>query len=88
MQPRTFSVFGSLALLAALVFSIVSPVAANPAPQKKEYLTDSESDRIREAVEPAERIKLYISFAEDRLKKFQYEAARKPADRRRSGRRL
>jgi chromosome segregation ATPase len=84
MRSRTFSVFSSVPLLAALMFSIVSPVAANPEPQKKEYLTDSESDRIREAVEPAERIKLYISFAEDRLKKFQYEAARKPAERRRS----
>src|ERR1700685_4799355 len=83
MQPRTFSVFGSLALLAALVFSIVSPVAANPAPQKKEYLTDSESDRIREAVKPGERIKVYISFAEDRLKKFQYELTRQTPDRRR-----
>jgi hypothetical protein len=84
MRSRTFSVFSSVPLLATLIFSIVSPVAANPEPQKKEYLTDSESDRIREAVEPAERIKLYIAFAEDRLKKFQYEAARKPADRRRS----
>src|ERR1700733_15629132 len=84
MRSRTFSDFSSVPLLATLIFSIVSPVAANPAPQKKEYLTDSESDRIREAVEPAERIKLYIAFAEDRLKKFQYEAARKPADRRRS----
>ena len=53
MRSRTFSVFSSSLLWAALVFAIVSPVAANPAPQKKEYLTDSESDRIREAVEPA-----------------------------------
>jgi hypothetical protein len=84
MQPRTSRVFNILTLLVALVLPSVSPAAANASPQKKEYLTDSESDRIREAVEPAERIKLYISFAEDRLKKFQYEAARKPADRRRS----
>jgi hypothetical protein len=84
MWSRTFRFRNTLALLLALIFSILSPLAANPAPQKKEYLTDSEADRIREAVEPAERIKLFISFAEDRLKKFQYEAARKPADRRRS----
>src|ERR1700728_4358024 len=84
MQSRTLSVISTFTLVTALLFSIVSPVAASPAPQKKEYLTDSEADRSREAVEPAERIKLFISFAEDRLKKFQYEAARKPADRRRS----
>ena len=44
--------------------------------QGKDYLTDSESDRIRDADTPAERIKLYISFAEDRLKKFEYEIHR------------
>src|SRR6202046_1574281 len=70
-------------LPAALIFILVSARAANPAAQKKEYLTDSEADRIREAVEPGERIKLYISFAEDRLKKFQYELSRQTPDRRR-----
>jgi DNA repair exonuclease SbcCD ATPase subunit len=72
-----------LVLCAALTATLASVRAANPAPQKKEYLTDSESDKIREAVEPGERIKLYISFAEDRLKKFQYELNRQTPDRRR-----
>lgn len=71
-------------LSAALIFTLASSRAANPASQKKEYLTDSEADKIREAVEPGERIKLYISFAEDRLKKFQYELSRQTADRRRN----
>ncbi len=84
MWSRALSTFNALALSAALVCSIAPRRAANPTPQKKEYLTDSESDKIREAVDPGERIKLFVSFAEDRLKKFQYEAARKPADRRRS----
>jgi len=84
MWSRALGVFNAFALLAPLIFSVASPGAANPAPQKKEYLTDSETDKIREAMEPGERIKLFISFAEDRLKKFQYEAARRPADRRRS----
>jgi hypothetical protein len=73
-----------VAISAALVFPLSQACAAHPAPQKKEYLTDSEADKIREAVEPNERIKLYISFAEDRLKKFQYELIRQTPDRRRS----
>jgi hypothetical protein len=74
---------GPFLLSAALIFILTSARAANPAAQKKEYLTDSEADKIREAVEPGERIKLYISFAEDRLKKFQYELTRQTPDRRR-----
>jgi DNA repair exonuclease SbcCD ATPase subunit len=70
-------------LSAGLIFTVSSARAANPAAQKKEYLTESEADKIREAVEPGERIKLYISFAEDRLKKFQYELTRQTPDRRR-----
>jgi DNA repair exonuclease SbcCD ATPase subunit len=70
-------------LSAGLIFTVAFARAANPAAQKKEYLTDSEADKIREAVEPGERIKLYISFAEDRLKKFQYELTRQTPDRRR-----
>src|SRR5277367_4050761 len=80
MWWRNLSLF---ALSAALLTTLAPARTANAAPQKKEYLTDSESDKIREAVEPGERIKLYISFAEDRLKKFQYELTRQTPDRRR-----
>jgi chromosome segregation ATPase len=80
MWWRNLSLF---ALSAALLSTLAPAWAANPTLQKKEYLTDSESDKIREAVDPGERIKLYISFAEDRLKKFQYELARQTPDRRR-----
>jgi hypothetical protein len=80
MRWRNLSLF---VLSAALIFTLAPARAANAAPQKKEYLTDSESDKIREAVAPDERIKLYISFAEDRLKKFQYELTRQTPDRRR-----
>ena len=51
---------------------------------KKDYLSDAEADKIRDARAPAERIRLYVSFAEDRLTKFQYELARPVAERRRS----
>jgi hypothetical protein len=43
---------------------------------QKDYLSETEADKIRDAVTPPERIKLYISFADDRLKKFQYELTR------------
>jgi len=40
---------------------------------EKDYLSDVEADKIRDAETPNERIKLFLTFAEDRLKKFQYE---------------
>jgi hypothetical protein len=78
------SKLGLCILSAALIFALAPARATSAAVQKKEYLTDSEADKIREAVEPGERIKLYISFAEDRLKKFQYELNRQTPDRRRA----
>jgi hypothetical protein len=41
--------------------------------QDKDYLSAMESDKIRDAETTNERIKLFITFADDRLKKFQYE---------------
>jgi hypothetical protein len=40
---------------------------------EKDYLTNIEADKIRDAETPNERIKLFIIFADDRIKKFQYE---------------
>lgn len=52
-------------------------VRAAAVPQgRKDYLTDAEADKIRDRQNPGDRIKLYLSFAEDRLKKFQYELTR------------
>jgi hypothetical protein len=43
-------------------------------PQEKDYLSAVEADKIRDAENNSnERIRLFLSFAEDRLKKFQYE---------------
>jgi chromosome segregation ATPase len=53
-------------------------------PGQKDYLTEAEADKIRDADTPAERIKIYIGFAEDRLKKFEYEIHRKVTEARRS----
>lgn len=40
---------------------------------QKDYLSALEADKIRDAESTNERIKLFLTFAEDRLKKFQYE---------------
>ncbi|MGA7855672.1 MAG: hypothetical protein WCA15_20300 [Candidatus Acidiferrales bacterium] len=79
-------------LFRTLIFAILgalltAPLAAartrSPQDPQKDYLTDAEADKIRDAVTPPERIKLYISFADDRLKKFQYELTRtRPEGRR------
>jgi hypothetical protein len=45
------------------------------AAQQKDYLSSLESDKIRDAETTNERIKLFLTFADDRLKKFQYELA-------------
>jgi chromosome segregation ATPase len=77
----------AVGLLAALLApSVARSITRSPvSPQeRKDYLTESEANQIRDAYEPAERIGLYMKFAEDRLKKFQYELNRKVQDRRRA----
>lgn len=58
-------------LSAAALISAAAPAFA----QKKDYLSDAEADKIRDADTTSERIKLFISFASDRIKKLQYEFA-------------
>ena len=48
---------------------------------QKDYLTTLEADKIRDAETPNERIKLFLQFADDRLKKFQYELDHPSASR-------
>lgn len=40
---------------------------------EKDYLSSLEADKIRDAETTNDRIKLFLTFAEDRLTKFQYE---------------
>jgi hypothetical protein len=58
--------------LVCCMLAVSSVAQARPAPQK-DYLTNLEADKIRDAETVNERIKLFLTFAEDRLKKFQYE---------------
>jgi hypothetical protein len=62
----------SFFLTVCCVISAAAPVFAR-APQQKDYLTALEADKIRDAETTNDRIKLFLTFAEDRLKKFQYE---------------
>jgi hypothetical protein len=52
-----------------------------PAAQQKDYLSSLEADKIRDAETSNERIKLFLAFADDRLKKFQYELTHPSANR-------
>ncbi|MDE3110488.1 MAG: hypothetical protein KGL02_11170 [Acidobacteriota bacterium] len=72
----------ALAGVLAVLLGIARAVAAGP--QLHDYLSDEEATKIREAASPADRIKLYMSFAEDRLRKFDYELNRSAPERNRS----
>ncbi len=78
----------SAAIFVALAIVALSPLilarAATAQRQRPDYLSDAEADQIRGADTPSQRIKLYVSFAEDRLKKFDYELNRKVPEARRS----
>ena len=58
-----------------LVVSFAGMLGASVPAQvpEKDYLSNIEADKIRDAETPNERIKLFIMFADDRIKKFQYE---------------
>jgi hypothetical protein len=58
--------------LLVLALFCAAPVLS-PRAQEKDYLSALEADKIRDAESTNDRIKLFLTFAEDRLKKFQYE---------------
>ena len=49
--------------------------------EQKDYLSPMESDKIRDAESTNDRLKLFVTFADDRLKKFQYELQHPSANR-------
>lgn len=73
-----------LCLMLAFVFCS-GPMGTSA--QQKDYLTSIEADRIRDAETSNDRIKLFLRYAADRMKKFQYELAR-PANEPRRAERL
>ena len=65
--------FLAVALIAVTsAFSALIPSSAMYA-QQQDYLSPTEADKIRDAGNPNDRIKLFLDFAGDRLKKLQYE---------------
>jgi hypothetical protein len=50
-----------------------TPLTLAGTPPQKDYLSAVEADKIRDAETVNERIRLFLTFADDRLKKFQYE---------------
>jgi len=66
---NTARIFAAFAFLFLLSFA---PANAR-APQEKDYLSSLEADKIRDAESTNDRIRLFLQFADDRLKKFQYE---------------
>jgi len=60
-------------LLLACIMLAGAPLVRAAGQQQKDYLSAVEADKIRDAETPNERIKLFLNFADDRLKKFQYE---------------
>ena len=76
------------AFLILLLAALCTASSARPgAQQKKDYLSDAEADKIRDAATSGPRIKLYAIFAGDRIKKLQYEFAHiDPTDTKRTDR--
>jgi len=61
------------ALSVASVLLLSAPSWSRAGVPQKDYLSALEADKVRDAEGTNERIKLFLSFADDRLKKFQYE---------------
>jgi vacuolar-type H+-ATPase subunit I/STV1 len=74
MRPRSLA---AAILLGPALLAVAG--AARAQLPKKDYLTETEAQKIRDAETPSERMKLFLLYAADRLKKFHYELGR-PAD--------
>jgi septal ring factor EnvC (AmiA/AmiB activator) len=57
--------------IALALMMLTAASAALRAQQKTDYLTDDEQDKVREAQDPSERIKLYVAIAQSRLDRFE-----------------
>jgi hypothetical protein len=67
------TIWGRILLVVVIGLAGALPAGLFAQAPDKDYLTNVEADKIRDAETPNERIKLFILFADDRIKKFQYE---------------
>ena len=74
LQPNRIHIFARLAATLALALFLALGAFAQ-GPDQKDYLSSLEADKIRDAETPNAKIALFLTYAEDRLKKFQYELA-------------
>ncbi len=74
MRSSVFKIAARFIGAAALVLLLTRVLPAKQLTQK-DYLSSLEADKIRDAETINEKVSLYLTFAEDRLKKFQYELA-------------
>jgi hypothetical protein len=73
---RSLNPMVAVLLLCAAILGAVPAGTVNAAPQqKKDYLSEAEADKIRDAGAAGPRILLFAGFASDRIKKLQYEFA-------------
>ncbi len=83
---RFINLSGATLLFTSILIAVPAGVV-HAAPQKKEYLSEAEADKIRDAGATGPRIVLYATFASDRIKKLRYEFAHiDPADQKRAER--
>src|SRR5690348_15000790 len=73
----------SMALLALAWLCAALATPARGQSEHRDFLSPAEADKIRDAQTPNERVKLFLTFADDRMKKFQYELSRKEASQNR-----
>src|ERR1700748_2741778 len=64
-----------------LMVLLVAASAALPALAQKEFLTQDEVEKVREAQAPNDRLKLYVLFARQRLDQFQQLMAKEKPGR-------
>lgn len=74
---RTANWFWTTLALASLCAAHAARARAQSS--EHDFLSPVEADKVRDAPTPDERIKLFLSFADDRLKKLEYELSRKEA---------
>jgi hypothetical protein len=78
---RAKVIFGAF-LLAGVIFAASGMSGAQA---KKDYLTEGEADKIRNAENNfSTKIKLFVTFADDRLSKFKYTIAHPNGDKNRA----